>query len=69
MILYFKESRTKIHPEVKVITDTGYQGIQRLHVKSELPKNLLKIPTLMTKSSENRGGGQPKITIHVEKLE
>ena len=29
----FKESKTKINPDIKVITDTGYQGIQRLHSK------------------------------------
>lgn len=34
----FKESRTYIHPDVKVITDTGYQGIQKIHNNSELPK-------------------------------
>lgn len=38
----FKESKTKIHPEIKAITDTGYQGIQTLHVKSELPKKKSK---------------------------
>jgi hypothetical protein len=27
----FKESKTKINPNIKVITDTGYQGIQKLH--------------------------------------
>lgn len=27
---------------MKVITDTGYQGIQKLHVKSELPKKKTK---------------------------
>ena len=34
----FKESKTRIHSEIKIITDTGYQGIQKLHRKSELPK-------------------------------
>ncbi len=38
----FKESKTKIYPEVKAITDTGYQGIQKLHVKSEMPKKKTK---------------------------
>ena len=38
----FKESKTNIHPEIKVITDTGYQGIQKLHSKSELPKKKSK---------------------------
>lgn len=34
----FKESKIRIHSEIKIITDTGYQGIQKLHCKSELPK-------------------------------
>ncbi|MBL3285117.1 IS5 family transposase domain protein [Rickettsiales endosymbiont of Paramecium tredecaurelia] len=34
----FKDSNTKINPDIKVITDTGYQIIQKLHSKSELPK-------------------------------
>lgn len=34
----FKESKIRIHSEIKAITDTGYQGIQKLHKKSELPK-------------------------------
>lgn len=38
----FKESKTRIHPEIKTITDTGYQGIQKLHRKSELPKKRSK---------------------------
>jgi hypothetical protein len=27
----FKESRTHIHPEIPVLTDRGYQGIQIMH--------------------------------------
>ena len=38
----FKESKTHIHPEIKVMTDTGYQGIQKIHHKSELPKKKSK---------------------------
>ena len=38
----FKESKTRIHPEIKTVTDTGYQGIQKLHRKSELPKKKSK---------------------------
>ncbi len=38
----FKESKTRIHPDTKTITDTGYQGIQKLHGKSELPKKKSK---------------------------
>ncbi|AJC49329.1 transposase [Allofrancisella guangzhouensis] len=38
----FKESKTKIHADIKAITDTGYQGIQKLHNKSQLPKKKTK---------------------------
>ncbi|KJV53525.1 IS5 family transposase ISOt6 [Orientia tsutsugamushi] len=34
----FKKSKILINPKVKVITDTGYQGIQKIHNNSELPK-------------------------------
>ncbi|SPM46556.1 IS5 family transposase ISOt6 [Orientia tsutsugamushi] len=34
----FKKSKILIHPKVKVITDTGYQSIQKIHNNSELPK-------------------------------
>ena len=32
----------KIHPETKTLTDTGYQGINKLHSNSELPKKKTK---------------------------
>jgi hypothetical protein len=38
----FKESDTHIYPEIKIITDTGYQGIQKIHNKTELPKKKTK---------------------------
>lgn len=38
----FKESKTHIHPDIRAITDTGYQGLQKLHIKSELPKKKSK---------------------------
>ena len=31
-----------MHPEIRAITDTVYQGIQKLHKKSELPKKKSK---------------------------
>lgn len=33
----FKESNTRLHPDVSLKTDSGYQGIRKLHQKSELP--------------------------------
>jgi len=38
----FKESRLPIHPNSKVLTDTGYLGIKKIHSASELPKKRSK---------------------------
>lgn len=38
----FKESRTTIHPAIKVQVDTGYQGIQKKHINTEIPKKRSK---------------------------
>lgn len=34
----YKESRTHVHPKTIVITDTGYQGLQKRHTRTQLPK-------------------------------
>lgn len=34
----FKESKIHINPDTKVLADTGYQGLQRIHKNSVLPK-------------------------------
>jgi hypothetical protein len=38
----FKESGVMIHPAIKILTDTGYQGITKLHANAELPKKKTK---------------------------
>jgi len=38
----FKESKTRIHPEIIAQTDTGYTGITKFHAKSLLPKKRRK---------------------------
>ena len=38
----FKESGVRIHPGIKTLTDTGYQGIGKIHPNSELPKKKIK---------------------------
>jgi hypothetical protein len=38
----FKESGVRIHPEIRSLTDTGYQGINKLHQNSALPKKKTK---------------------------
>lgn len=52
----FKESKTKINPNIKVITDTGYQGIQNLHAKSELPKKKTKKNPLTKEDKQQNQG-------------
>ncbi len=38
----FKESKVHIHPNITTITDTGYQGIQKIHNKSKVPRKKTK---------------------------
>jgi hypothetical protein len=38
----YKESKIKIHPKINVLTDSGYQGLQKLHIKTEMPKKRSK---------------------------
>jgi hypothetical protein len=38
----FKESGTHIHPKISIITDTGYQGLQKRHTQTQLPKKRTK---------------------------
>lgn len=38
----FRESGVHIHPNTKSLTDTGYQGIQKLHPNSDFPKKKTK---------------------------
>lgn len=38
----FKESKTYINPKVRAITDTGYQGLRKIHANSDLPKKKTK---------------------------
>ena len=49
----FKESQTYIHPKVKVLADTGYQGIHKLHSKSDLPKKRKKKTPLTKEEKRN----------------
>lgn len=38
----FKESKTHIHPDTDMLVNTGYQGIKKIHARSELPKKKTK---------------------------
>lgn len=38
----FKESKTAIHPSIMAQVDTGYQGLQKKHVNTQIPKKRSK---------------------------
>jgi hypothetical protein len=38
----FKQSQTHLQPTIKTLTDSGYQGIQKIHPNSEVPKRRSK---------------------------
>lgn len=44
----FKESCVKIHESIKVVTDTGYQGMQKIHTNTLMPKKRSKKCPLTT---------------------
>jgi len=51
----FKESKTRIHPEIRSMTDTGFQGIANLHANAALPKkNAKKNPLTKQDKADNR---------------
>jgi hypothetical protein len=49
----YKESKSWILPSIKAITDTGYQGLQKLHGNSELPKKKSKKNPLTKQDRQN----------------
>lgn len=38
----FKESKMRCKPSTELLTDTGYQGLQKLHAKTRMPKKKSK---------------------------
>lgn len=49
----FKESKTQVHPSINLITDSGYQGLQKLHAKTQMPKKRSKKKPLTKKDKAN----------------
>ncbi|KJV53883.1 DDE superendonuclease family protein [Orientia tsutsugamushi str. Gilliam] len=49
----FKESKILIHPKVEAITDTGYQGVQKIYNNSELQKKKSKKNPLTKNDKKN----------------
>jgi hypothetical protein len=51
----YKESKTKIHPKIDVLTDSGYQGLQKLHLKTDMPrKKSKKSPLIKEDKKKNQ---------------
>ena len=51
----FKESKTHIHPDTKTQVDTGYQGLQKKHANTEIPKKKSKKnPLTLADKTKNR---------------
>lgn len=38
----YKESEVNVHPETEMKVDSGYQGLQKIHSKTSLPKKKTK---------------------------
>lgn len=49
----FKKSKNRIHVSTKALTDSGYQGIQKIHSYSELPKKKSKYQPLSKTDKKN----------------
>jgi hypothetical protein len=49
----FKESRVRCQANTKLLVDTGYQGIAKVHATSELPKKRSKTHSLTKEDRHN----------------
>lgn len=51
----FKKSKVRFHPQAKALVDSGYQGLQKLHAQTEMPKKRSKKnPLTKADKSKNR---------------
>lgn len=49
----FKESQVRFQPHTRVLTDTGYQGLHKLHINTRLPKKKSKKHPLTPQEKKN----------------
>jgi len=38
----FRQSKTRLHPDTKAVTDTGYLGLNKIHANTSMPKKRSK---------------------------
>jgi len=48
----FKESGVKIYEHIKAVTDTGYQGMQKIHTNTLMPKKKSKKQPLTSEDKQ-----------------
>ncbi len=49
----FKESKVMLHPKINVLADTGYQGLNKLHANTCLPKKKTQKRPLSKEDKKN----------------
>jgi hypothetical protein len=60
----FKESRYCIHPDLLILVDSGYQGIEKIHSNSWIPhKKSKKKPLTKGQKKENKALAELRIYI------
>jgi len=60
----FKESKAKLHPLTQNLTDSGYQGIQKIHGNSEKPiKSSKKRPLSKEDRKHNHAVGSERVLV------
>lgn len=61
---FTKKGNLKIHPNIKILADSGFQGLQKLHKKVELPfKKSKKNPLTTEQKEHNRQLAQKRVKI------
>ena len=64
----FKESKVHIHKDIEVQTDTGYQGITRIHATTLIPKKRTKEISSARMTNEHALGFLKRFRILSERL-
>lgn len=63
----FKESKVMVHPKIKMAVDTGYQGLQKRHARTVIPKKKSKKHPL-SKEDKNNNTALAKERVTVENV-
>jgi transposase len=60
----FKKSNIKLHPDLEAIADKGYQGLQKIHTKTRIPKKSSKKKPLSAEDKKiNRKLNKERVVI------